>query len=103
MDIFLENLRKVRLVRRHSSMLAKAVLLCVVLFSTAALLTLNASLVSVRERTAALQAQAVALEQEQQDLQDRIELLGTDESTRRIAQEELGLVDGGTIIINPQQ
>lgn len=103
MDIFLENLRKVKLVRRHSSMLAKAVLLSVVLFSTAALLALNASLITARDRAEALRVQAIALEQEQQNLQDRIDSLGTDESTRHIAQEELGLVDPGTIIIDPQQ
>ncbi len=103
MDVILENLRKVRLVRRHSSMLAKAVLLSVVLFSTAALLALNASLISARDRAEALRIQAIALEQEQQNLQDRIDSLGTDESTRQIAGEELGLVDPDTIVINPQQ
>ena len=103
MDIFLENLRKVKLVRRHSSMLAKAVLLSVVLFSTAALLALNTSLISIRDRAEALRIQAIALEQQQQDLQDRIESLGTDEAIQQIAQEELGLVDPDTIIINPQQ
>jgi cell division protein FtsB len=103
MDIILDNLGKVKLVRRHSSLLAKAVLLSVVLCSTAALLALHASLDALEGRTAALSVQAVALEQEQQDLQIRIDQLGTDESTRQIAQEELGLVDPDTIIIIPQQ
>jgi cell division protein FtsB len=84
-------------------MLAKAVLLSVVLFSTAALLALNTSLISIRDRAEALRIQAIALEQQQQDLQDRIESLGTDEAIQQIAQEELGLVDPDTIIINPQQ
>jgi cell division protein FtsB len=103
MDVIWENLRKVRLVRRHSSILTKAVLLCVVLFSTAALLSLNASLTATQDRTVALEIQAAELEQEQQNLRERIENLGTDESTRQIAQEELGLVDSGTVILIPQQ
>jgi cell division protein FtsB len=100
---FLENLRKIKFVRRRSSLLTKAVLLSVVAFSTAALLALNAALVSIQEQTEDLRTQAVALEQEQQDLENRIDQLGTEDSTKQIAQEELGLVEPGTIIINPQQ
>jgi cell division protein FtsB len=103
MGIILENLRKTRFVRRRSSLLTKAVLLSVVAFSTAALLALNAALVSIQEQTEDLRTQAVALEQEQQDLENRIDQLGTEDSTKQIAQEELGLVEPGTIIINPQQ
>lgn len=103
MDIILENLQKIRFVRRRSSMLTKAVLLSVVAFSTAALLALNAALVSIRQDTEDLRNQAAALEQQQQDLENRIDQLGTDDSTKQIAKEELGLVEPGTIIINPQQ
>lgn len=103
MDNILENLRKIRFVRRRSSMLTKAVLLSVVAFSTAALLALNAALVSIRQETEDLRTQAAALEQQQLDLENRIDQLGTDDSTRQIAKEELGLVEPGTIIINPQQ
>jgi cell division protein FtsB len=79
------------------------VLLSVVLCSTAALLALHASLDALEDRNAALFIQAAALEQEQADLHQRIDQLGTEASTRQIAQEELGLVDPGTIIIIPQQ
>lgn len=103
MDNILENLQKIRFVRRRSSMLTKAVLLSVVAFSTAALLALNAALVSIRQDTEDLRNQAAALEQQQQDLENRIDQLGTDDSTKQIAKEELGLVEPGTIIINPQQ
>lgn len=103
MDNILENLQKIRFVRRRSSMLTKAVLLSVVAFSTAALLALNAALVSIRQETEDLRNQAAALEQQQQDLENRIDQLGTDDSTKQIAKEELGLVEPGTIIINPQQ
>lgn len=103
MDNILENLQKIRFVRHRSSMLTKAVLLSVVAFSTAALLALNAALVSIRQDTEDLRNQAMELEQQQQDLENRIDQLGTDDSTKQIAKEELGLVEPGTIIINPQQ
>jgi cell division protein FtsB len=103
MGIILENLRRYRFVRRRSSLTMKAVLLSVVALSTAALLALNVALVNARQNAEDLRAQAAALELEQLDLQQRLELLDTDESTRQIAQEELGLVDPGTIIITPQK
>ena len=100
----LRKLRRVKIVFCRSHPMIKVAALCtVVLFSTAALLALNASLISIRDRAEALRIQAIALEQQQQDLQDRIESLGTDEAIQQIAQEELGLVDPDTIIINPQQ
>ena len=85
MDNILENLQKIRFVHRRSSMLTKAVLLSVVAFSTAALLALNAALVSIRQDTEDLRNQAAALEQQQQDLENRIDQLGTDDSTKQIA------------------
>ena len=82
-------------------MLAKAVLLSVVLFATAAMIAMNAALVESRQQAEDLRQSAMALEQAQQDLQNRIDMLGTDDSVRQIAQEELGLVDPDTVILIP--
>ena len=101
MGVILENLKKIKFIPRRGSLLGKAVLLCVVVFSTAAILTMNAALTAHRQRAEDLRQSAMALEQEQQDLQNRIDDLGTDESVRQIAQEELGLVDPDTVIIIP--
>ena len=43
----------------------------------------------------------MALEQENTDLEHKIEILGSVQSVEEIAQEELGMVKPDTIIINP--
>ena len=101
MGVFLENLKKIKFIPRRGSLLGKAVLLSVVVLSTAAMLAMNTALVESRQRAEDLRQSAMVLEQQQQDLKTRIEGLGTDEAVRQIAQEELGLVDPDTVIIIP--
>ena len=101
MGVILENLKKIKFIPRRGSLLGKAVLLSVVVFSTATMLVMGSAVAQSRQRAEDLRQSALALEQEQQDLQNRIDDLGTDESIRQIAQEELGLVDPDTVIIIP--
>ena len=101
MGVILENLKKIKFIPRRGSLLGKAVLLSVGVFSTAASLAMNTALVQGRQRAEDLRQSAMVLEQAQQDLQNRIDDLGTDEGVRQIAQEELGLVDPDTVIIIP--
>ena len=101
MGVILENLKKIKFIPRRGSLLGKAVLLSVVVFSTATMLVMGSAVVQSRQRAEDLRQSALALEQEQQDLQNRIDDLGTDEAVRQIAQEELGLVDPDTVIIIP--
>ena len=101
MGVFLENLKKIKFIPRRGSLLGKAVLLSVVVFSTATMLVMGSAVAQSRQRAEDLRQSALALEQEQQDLQNRIDDLGTDEAVRQIAQEELGLVDPDTVIIIP--
>ncbi len=103
MKKILKSLRHVKLVFRRSRPLTKVMALCAVVLSTLALLTLQGAILESRERTAELQEQAQLLEQENQDLQQRVDALGTVQSTKQIAQEELGLVDPDTVVIEPQQ
>ena len=101
MGVILENLKKIKFIPRRGSLLGKAVLLSVVVFSTVTMLVMGSAVAQSRQRTEDLRQSALALEQEQQDLQNRIDDLGTDEAVRQIAQEELGLVDPDTVIIIP--
>lgn len=101
MGVILENLKKIKFIPRRGSLLGKAVLLSVVVFSTATMLVMGSAVAQSRQRAEDLRQSALALEQEQQDLQNRIDDLGTDEAVRQIAQEELGLVDPDTVIIIP--
>ena len=101
MGVFLENLKKIKFIPRRGSLLGKAVLLSVVVFSTVTMLVMGSAVAQSRQRAEDLRQSAMALEQAQQDLQNRIDDLGTDEAVRQIAQEELGLVDPDTVIIIP--
>ena len=55
----------------------------------------------IQVRTQALLDEAAALEQENADLQEDIEALGSAQSIQEIAKESLGLVDPDTVIIKP--
>ena len=103
MQKIMNSLRRVKLVVRKSRPVTKVVALCAVVLSTVALLTLQSAIMASRDTTAELMDQAGKLEQQNQDLEQRIDGLDTEEGIRTIAEEELGLVDPDTVIIVPQQ
>ena len=69
-----------------------------VLLSSVTLISLRLGHWEAEEKLAALQHQAAVLEQQNEELRQDIEALGTADSIREIAREELGLVDPDTII-----
>ena len=93
--------RRIRLVYRRSSLFLKVLILVTLLASAAALMLLRSSILGFRQQSQALQTQAVSLQQENAGLNERIEELGTDDSVRRIAQEELGLMDPSAQFFKP--
>ena len=92
---------RIRLVYRRSSLFLKILVLVTILASTAALLALRSQLQDYREQSQILQSQAVGLQQENAELTAKIAALGTKDSIRRIATEELGLVDPNAQFFNP--
>lgn len=94
-------LEKIRLVYRRSSALLKILVLVTILASAAALLVLRTSMLGYQKQSQVLQSQAASLQQENADLTARIAELGTKDSIRRIATEELGLMDPGAQFFNP--
>lgn len=92
---------RIRLVYRRSSPLLKCVVLVTIVLSTAALLTLSVSIRQTRQQAENLRAQAAQLEEENQQLEQSIAELGTVESIKRIALEELDLVDPDTEFFYP--
>ena len=95
--------RRIRLVYQRSSTLLKCVVLAALLLSSAALLAMGHAIAQTRAETEAQRAQAAALEQENQNLEDAIDDLGSVDSVKDIAGKELGLVDPDTVIIEPEQ
>ncbi len=93
--------RRIRLVYRRSSTLLKCAVLAVIVLSTAALLALSLSISQTRQDAEDLRSQAARLEQENQALTEAIAQIGTVQSIKRIAMEELGLVDPDSQIFDP--
>lgn len=93
---------KLRLVMRSSSTALKIVMVVLIVFSMAALTALAWVRGSIRSQVEDLRQEAAALEQENRELQEKIDALGSVQSVQDIAQEELGLVNPDTILIQPE-
>ena len=85
--------QSIKLVYHRSSPRLKILVLVMLLVSAAALLALRVALVNYRQQNLVLQSQVIALQEKVQELEANIADLGSKESIRRIAIEELGLVD----------
>ena len=94
-------LGRFRLVYRRSSNLVKCVVLVTIVLCMVTLVTLGIVTAREKDRTEALRKQAALLEQENQELRDKIDWLGTAQGMIRYAFEELGLVDPDTIVFEP--
>ena len=93
--------RHIRLVYRRTSPLVKCVVLAAIVLSAAALILLRTSIQESKQQQAELQKQAIALVQENRELTKNIAELGTVESVKRIAEQELGLVDPNSQFFTP--
>ena len=93
-------LSRFRLVYRRSKPLTKAAVAVVIALSMAALISLAAAQQSAEKQVEELYAQAVALAQENDKLQDAIVNVGSPDSVEKIAREELDLVKPGTIFFS---
>ena len=93
--------RKIQIVFRPSTTLLKVVVSVLIVFSTAALIALSWVRQSIQVQTEDLRQEAMALEQENKDLENKIGILGSVQSVEEIAQEELGLVKPDTVLISP--
>lgn len=94
-------LSRIRLVYRRSSTLVKCVVLATIVLCTVTLLTLRASIADSNRQAEDLRSQAAQLEQENRKLEQEISGLGSVESVKQIANEELGLVDPDTVVYSP--
>lgn len=93
---------RIRLVYKRSRPLTKIMALCAIVLSTATLLALSWMYENTQAQIGARLAQAAQLEQENSRLEDYISGLGSVDSVERIAQEELGLLDPDTLVIQPE-
>ena len=92
-------LSRFQLQYRRTPTLHKVVVAAAIVLSSLTLISLRLGHWEAKEKLAELQHRAAVLEQENRELRDDIDRLGTSDSIRDIAAEELGLVDPDTIII----
>lgn len=95
-------LKRCRLVYQPSSPLLKAVVSVTIALCTVTLVALRLTQWDHQQELQLLAQQSLLLEQENAELTSRIEALGTVESYRQIAMEQLGLVDPETIVIETE-
>jgi predicted PurR-regulated permease PerM len=88
--------------RRRSSTVTKIVVLVAVVLSIVALLMFHFAIVSARDTAEDLRQEAIGLEQEQSRLEWYIQELGTIQGIIRLAQEKLGLIEPGSVIIQTE-
>lgn len=85
---------------RRSSFLTKLLVLMVVVSSVVILVSQRSQIRENEAKTRALEDQAAHLVEENQNLREDIEGLGTDDSIKKIAREKLGLVESGEVIFS---
>ena len=93
---------RVRFVYKRSSTLTKVLVLSAVVLSTVTLLGLRSRIQKADAQIAAQQAQISQEQQENEDLEQKIDALGTLEGVEQIARDELGLEDPDTVILVPE-
>ncbi len=92
---------KIRLVYLRSSPLIKCVVLATLIATTLVLLVLTGSIRDARMEAAANRARAEELISDNQELQDKLDSMGSVEGNKQLAEELLGLVDPDTVVITP--
>ena len=102
MTRFRKFLSSIKLVCRKTSTLTKIVVLTALALSMAALLMLHGAIDATKQETEDLRQQAMALEQEQHQLEQYKKEKGTVQEVIRIAMERLGLIKPDSIVIQPE-
>ena len=93
---------KVKVKLRSAPNALKVALIVLILCSIAALVALRWVHNGIQAETLTKQEQAAAMEGENADLQEKIDSIGSVQSIRQIARDELGLVDPDTVLIHPE-
>lgn len=91
-------LNRFQLQYRRTSTLHKFVIAAAISLSALTLVSLRLCYWEAAEQLQALSQKAAILEQQNEEIRQDIDALGTADSIREIAREELGLVDPDTII-----
>ena len=93
--------RRVKFVR--SSRRTKTVVITMIAVCLVSLLTLNLTINAINKKAEEARKEAARLEYENSQLEDKVDGLGSAGSVEDIAQGELGMVPGDSVVIQPGQ
>jgi cell division protein FtsB len=93
--------RSIRIIPRPGPRKLKIIIAALLLACSVALIALGVVHSRIQQKSRDALDQAAALEQDNADLADKTENLGSSSVIKEIARDELGLVDPGTILIDP--
>lgn len=96
-------LRRVRIKFVRSNRRTKMMVLGMVAVSMVALLTLSLTINALEKKAEKARQEAAQLEYNNSQLEDKIDGLGSAGSVEDIAQGELGMVPGDSVVIQPGQ
>ena len=102
MERIAEFLSRIKIEYRRSRPLTKMVAVAAIALSMVALLTLSWAKYDVQKQTQEMMGEAARLEQENAQLEQKIDSLGSVQSAEQIAQEELGMVSSDTVLIDTE-
>ena len=98
MDELKEFFSRIKLVRMRTPNMAKVAIILVIVLCMGALIGLRLAVNDLKSRTADLKNDAAQLIGENEEMDEKIDQVGSIQSVVDIAKEELGLVEPGTVI-----
>ena len=98
----IEYLKRIKPVYRRSSNRMKIIVTIAIVLAIVCLFSLRAALGDLNAANRDLESQAAGLEQENEDLAEKLSIQGTREYVIRVARELLGLVTPDTVIVQPE-
>ena len=97
-----EFLSRIRLTYRRTNNVTKIAVAAAIVACMVTLTVLGISIQTLKNRTEDLRQKAAILEEANRELREDISELGSDKSTVEIAEEELGLVQPGAVVIQTE-
>ena len=97
-----EFLSRIRLTYRRTNNVTKIAVTAAIVACMVTLTVLGISIQTLKNRTEDLRQKAAILEEANRELSEDISELGSDKSTVEIAEEELGLVQPGAVVIQTE-
>lgn len=103
MKKLIRMLRRIRVKFVRSSRRTKTVVITMIAVCLVSLLTLNLTINAINKKAEEARKEAARLEYENSQLEDKVDGLGSAGSVEDIAQGELGMVPGDSVVIQPGQ